>query len=119
MATPQRREHDDLAQADGDHTSDCGEGTDRPRGQATFGQRDVRRLVAGRNLATGDECGERCALATQACCHGQWRGEGERADDAGNTDEAEQRTMKAMPTHTQEVLSVLNNGDHRLAHYLL
>jgi len=36
-----------------------------------------------------------------------------------HTDEAEQRTMKAMPTHTQEALSVLQNGEHRLAHYLL
>jgi hypothetical protein len=119
MGAPQRREHDDLAQADRDHTSDCGEGTNRPRGQATFGQRDVRRPVAGRDLATGDERGERCALAARTRCHGQWCREGERANDAGNTNEAEQRTMKAMPTHTPEVLSVLNNGTHRLAHYLL
>ena len=96
MAAPQRRKHDDLAQADGQHTSDCGEGTDRSRGQATFGQRDVRRPVAGRDLATADERGERCALAAQACRHGQSCGEGERANDAGNTDEAEQRTIKAM-----------------------
>jgi hypothetical protein len=68
--------------------------------------RRVRRPVADRDLATGDERGERCTLAAQARCHGQGRGEGEHADDAGNTDEAEQRAMKAMPTHTQEVLSL-------------